>query len=179
MKTPSAAPAPNRARDAQRLRISAYLPCELRERLSKYCAAGATSESAVVAAALQEYLEHSSDGELVMRRLDRLDQAVAQVLRAIDLQSEAFAVFMKIWFAHTPSIAPDGRRAALALSEGRYRQYIEHVGARVAAGLRFAQELLRGRPPGEGQKPAAGTSASAPADVREAGPHADDGHGSA
>jgi hypothetical protein len=35
----------------------------------------------------------------------------------------AFAVFMKLWFAHTPAIAQDSKRAAQSSAESRYRKW--------------------------------------------------------
>ncbi|HXX67216.1 MAG TPA: hypothetical protein VEK07_08545 [Polyangiaceae bacterium] len=172
-------PAAARAREPGRSRVWAFLPPALRERLASHCAAAATAESAVVTAALHQYFENAGDKELVLRRLDRLDQAVGHTLRALDLQCEAFAVFMKIWFAHTPSVGADGRRAALALSENRYRQFVEYVAARMASGARLARDLPRERPAGEDRQhpAAAGQTADAAPQPGTGAPGADEGHG--
>jgi hypothetical protein len=143
----------------RRTRIYPYLAHDLRRRLSQYCAASATTESAVVDAALRQYLDRTSDRTLLMRRLDRLDQAVGRGHGEIGLLGEAFALFLKIWFAHTPSIATEGRKAALTTSETRYRQFIDHLGARLTSGRRFVHDL----PPeclGESGEPATATTAA-------------------
>ncbi|HXX65892.1 MAG TPA: hypothetical protein VEK07_01845 [Polyangiaceae bacterium] len=137
----------------RRSRIYPYLAHDLRQRLSQYCAAGGTTESAVVDAALRQYLDRTSDRTLLMRRLNRLDQAVRRGHGELGLLCEAFALFLKIWFAHTPAIAAEGRKAALTTSETRYRQFVEHLGARLTRGRRFVHDL----PPecvGEGREPA-------------------------
>jgi hypothetical protein len=52
-----------------------------------------------------------------MRRLDRLGRALERTQRDEELQTEAFAVFVKIWFAYIPTIPQDSRKAALASAE--------------------------------------------------------------
>lgn len=159
----------SRPRPSQRSRVSTSLPRDLRDRLAKVCVGERTTESAVVCAALSQYLDSSTDKELLMRRFDRLDQAVGQVRRAHDLLTEAFAGFLKIWFAHTPSVMPDGRRAALTTSEGRYLQFVEYVAARMASGQRFAQDLARDSQAG-GDEPDCDTPTSKPSGPPKVGP---------
>lgn len=180
MKTSAASPLPPpvRTREPGRSRLVASVPRVLRERLSTHCAAGATNENAVVTAALYQYFENANDKELLLRRLDRLDQAAGQLLRGLDLQSEAFAVFIKIWFAHTPSIGADGRRAALAVSETRYRQFVEYVAARMASGMRFALDLPPERVASDGQKtPTLPQHADPTPQTGAACPRSAEGHG--
>jgi hypothetical protein len=80
---------------------------------------------------------------LFLRRLDRLGRALARTQRDLELHSEAFAVFVKIWFAHTPSVAPDARKAAQTLAESRYRQFVDYVAQQFTGGRRFIDDLPR------------------------------------
>jgi hypothetical protein len=47
--------------------------------------------------------------------------------RDLELLSEAFAVWVKLWFAHTPTIPDEGKPAARMTAENRYRLFVEHL----------------------------------------------------
>lgn len=124
-----------------RIRLMPYVEPELAQRLEKYCAALDATQSAVVAAALRQYMDGTSDATLVLRRLDRLGRSVQRAHRDVELISEAFAVFVRLWFAHTPAIPEDGKRAARTAAEGRYRRFVDHVAEQFSAGCRFLDDL--------------------------------------
>jgi hypothetical protein len=131
------------ARRSPRARIYPYLTTEIRERLAAYCAARATTESAVVDAALRQYLDGMSETALLLRRLDRLGQAQSRMQCDLEMHSEAFALFVKIWFAHTPTVPPEARKAAQTGAETRYRQFVQYVAHQLSAGRRFVDDLPR------------------------------------
>ncbi|HEV3193039.1 MAG TPA: hypothetical protein VGY54_21175, partial [Polyangiaceae bacterium] len=54
---------------------------ELAKRLAEYSAASGVASSTVVQAALQQYLDRTSDTALILRRLDRLGRADARAHR--------------------------------------------------------------------------------------------------
>ncbi len=124
-----------------RVRLLPYVEAPLADRLRTFCAATAATESAVVAGALRQYLDGTSDATLLLRRMDRLGRAAARHQRDLELLSEAFAVFVRLWFAHTPTIPEDGKRSARASAESRYRQFIEHVAEHFSGGRRFLDDL--------------------------------------
>ena len=127
-------------------RIYPYLAPQLRERLTKHCAADHTTESAVVREALDQYFGGgTSDFALVLRRLDRLSRALERVHRDVEILSQAFAMFVRLWFAHTPRLPREARPAAKASAEARYRQFLDHVAERVASGKRFVDDLPQER----------------------------------
>jgi len=133
----------SRAPRVLRKRLYPYVARELGDRLAQYCAAGALTESGVVEAALRQYLDRTSDATLLLRRLDRLGRAVARLERDLALQSEAFAVFVQIWFAHTPAMAADSRKKAQAADEERYEKYVNYVAEQYSGGHRFLDDLAR------------------------------------
>src|SRR5262249_22975035 len=114
-------------------------------------------------AAIRDYVNGVSDPALLMRRLDRLGRAQERLQRDLDLMMETFAIFVKLWFAHTPAIAQDSKRAAQSSAETRYGQFIDYVGHQFAAGHRFVQDFP--------QEPIAGaaelSNAAAESDVVE------------
>jgi hypothetical protein len=95
--------------------------------LSSYCAASSIAERAVFEEAVQQYVDGVGDLALVLRRLDRLGRAGARLHRDVELLSEAFAVFVRLWFAHTPTIPDDGKAAARSTAESRYRLFVVSV----------------------------------------------------
>ena len=124
-----------------RVRLQPYVDVEVSKRLDRFCAATDSTVSAVVLAAVRQYLDGTSDATLVLRRLDRLGRAVARSQRDLEFLSEAFAVFLRVWFAHTPNIPEDSKKAARANAEGRYKQFVEHVAEQFSGGHRFLDDL--------------------------------------
>jgi hypothetical protein len=126
----------------RRVRVCTRLPIPLRDRLTKYCAASGLSERSVIENALQQYLVGSSDKDLLLRRLDRVDQALGRERHHLELLSEAFGRYLKVWFAaHSPppeAAKPAARKAA----EADYKHFVEHLGREFARGHRFLQDLL-------------------------------------
>jgi hypothetical protein len=126
------------------VRHQPYLQREESKRLEAHCAATRTSESAVIREALARYFgDAPRDGELVMRRLDRVLRGQARTQRDLELLTEAFALFVKFWFAHTPAVAEQSRGAARASAEARYGQFVEYVSRQFSAGRRFLDDLPR------------------------------------
>jgi hypothetical protein len=123
----------------RRIRLHPYVEAGLAKRLSEYSSAIGATESAVVQAAVREYLDQTSDAALVLRRLDRLGRAVAHIQRDLELLSGAFGIWLKLWFARNPS-APEG---AMASAESRYRQFVDYLGKQFSAGHRFIDDLPR------------------------------------
>jgi hypothetical protein len=78
-----------------------------------------------------------------LRRLDRLGRAGARTQRDLELLSEAFAVWTKVWFAHTPALADDAKRPARMGTENRYRQFVDHVAEQFSGRKRFLDDLPR------------------------------------
>jgi hypothetical protein len=125
----------------QRVRVYTRLTAPLRDRLTGYCAASGIAERAVFEAAVQQYIDGTRDMTLLLRRLDRLDRAGARTHRALELLSEAFGVFMRMWFAHTPTLAEAVKRDARENSDSRYRQFCEHISQQFQNGRRFSHDF--------------------------------------
>ena len=128
-----------------RVRLLPYVDAPIAKRLQAFSAATGITASAVVEAALGQYLDQISDAKLLMRRLDRLGRAQARAHRDVELLSEAFATWIKLWFAHTPQIPEDAKASARISAHARYRQFVTHLAEQMAEGSRFLDALPRER----------------------------------
>src|SRR5580692_3069619 len=133
----------NKAIRRGRARLVPRVPAELAQRLAEVCASTNATETAVVEAALRHHLDGTSDRTLLFRRLDRLGRALERSHRDVELLSEAFGVFVQVWFAHTPTLDEEEKKSARRDSESRYRQFLEHVTRRFSGGRRFLDDLPR------------------------------------
>jgi len=126
----------------RRVRVCARLSVELRNKLARYCAASGISERTVIEDALQKHLGNESDTELLLRRLDLIKSDMARDHRDLELLSEAFGRYMRLWFvAHAPSAGEAGKAAARAAGEVPYRQFAQHLGTQFRQGHRFVNDL--------------------------------------
>ena len=126
---------------AESNRIRPYLSPELHKRFKRYCKAQGLSESSVVESALQEYLEETKDMTLLLRRLDRQQRAIGRVQRDFDVFSEAFAVYVQLYFAHTPEVEANEKEAAKHHGLRRYDQFVDYVAKQYSGGHRFINDL--------------------------------------
>jgi hypothetical protein len=113
---------------------------ELRSRLIDYCAAKNFTQSAVIEAALTQYLE-LPDSLLFLRRLDRLGRAVERGHRDLELLSQGFALFVQCWFGHAPAISPSQKDAARRSAANRFQQFMEQLAEQFTGGHRFLDDL--------------------------------------
>ena len=126
----------------RRVRVCARLSVELRDKLARYCAASGISERTVIEDALQKHLGNESDTELLLRRFDRVERDMARDHRDLELLSEAFGRYMRLWFAaHAPSAGEAGKAAARAAGEVPYRQFAQHLGTQFKQGHRFLDDF--------------------------------------
>lgn len=124
-------------------RLWTQLSAPLRERLASYCGASKLTERAVFEAALEQHLNGAQDMTLVLKRLDRLGRADDRMQREVELLSAAFAVFVRLWFAHHPSLREDKKPAAREDAESRYQQFRDYVAQEFTGDVRFLDDLPR------------------------------------
>ncbi|HEV3189559.1 MAG TPA: hypothetical protein VGY54_03635 [Polyangiaceae bacterium] len=125
------------------VRLQSYVEPVVAERVDRFCAATGLSESTLLKSSVCQYLDGTSDLTLVLRRLDRVGRALERDHRDLEFLSEAFAVFVKLWFAHTARVPEDEKPAARKDAEGRYKEFVEHVLAQFSGGRRFLDDLPR------------------------------------
>ena len=91
-----------------RARMQPWVPLDVRRRTRAYCVTHDLTESALTTAALVQYMDGSGvDEELVVRRLDGLTQAVAQLQHDLDVLGVAFGGYA--WRSFVAEQAPTPR----------------------------------------------------------------------
>jgi predicted transcriptional regulator len=115
----------------------------LADRVDRFCTAMGLSESALVKSALGQYLDETKDATLLLRRLDRLGRAEARTQRDLEVLSQAFGVFVRLWLAHTPTVVAEAKPGARVNAENRYGRFAQHVADQFSAGRRFLDDLPR------------------------------------
>jgi len=127
----------------KRKNIHPYLSPELMKNFKSYCNKNNVSQSSVVEAALQEYLDDNSDIRLLLRRLDRQGRHLDRLERDVAVLSEAFGVFVQLWFAHTPRLGDMERKSAEKEAWDRYSQFVDYVSNQITGGHRFINDLVQ------------------------------------
>jgi hypothetical protein len=126
----------------RRVRISTRLSVPLRIRLAKHCAASGISERTIIEDAVAKYLDDAGNTALLLRRLDRIEQALADGHRDVEILSEAFGRYMRLWFtAHVPDASQGKGFAAVASAEKAYAWFARQLAARLSEGHRFVDDL--------------------------------------
>jgi len=126
----------------KRKNIHPYLSPELFKSFKGYCNSRNISQSSVVEAALQEYLDENSDIRLLLRRLDRQGRHLDRVERDLTALAEAFGVFVQLWFAHTPRLGDEDKKGAEKEAWNRYSQFVDYVARQLGGGHRFINDLV-------------------------------------
>ena len=126
-----------------REQIHPFLPPELRKRLVLYASKRGLSQSNIVETALTQHLDAEvTDRVLILRRIDRLLREATRHHRDSEILSQAFGVFIKVWFAQTPRLANEAKPGAEQHARRRYEQFTEHVAALVSSGRTFAADFI-------------------------------------
>jgi hypothetical protein len=125
----------------KRVRIQTYVEPEVAQRIGQRVQTMAVTESGLLRSSILEFLDRTSDTTLTLRRLDRLGRSVERLHRDVEFLSEAFAVFVRTWFAHTQPLPVEREAAARASAEGRNRQFMELVVQQFTRGARFLDDL--------------------------------------
>ena len=127
----------------ERVRLQPYVDAPLAEQLAAYGAATGMTTSSVVQAALRQYLDRTDDRMLLLQRLNKLGRAWNRTQRDLELFMEGFAVYVKLWFAHTPNIPDNAKDFARREAESRFAEFQEYLVEQFQGGRRFVDDLPR------------------------------------
>ena len=153
----------------RRVRVYTRLSQPLRKRLTAYCAAAGRSERAVIEEAVGLYLSGTSKDTSTRGPLDRLVEAFDQEQRQrerqhrdIEILSEAFARFLRLWtVVHAPTFNGPTSATAEAVSklradgEALYKRVAASIAEQFLSGHRFVHDLpkLDDKPSERARKP--------------------------
>ncbi|MER9311110.1 CopG family transcriptional regulator [Mesorhizobium australicum] len=128
----------NERMKSHRIRHQFLLEPELSEKLETLSRNPSTTKSAIVARAVEAFIERRGENELDQRygkRLDRLSRDLGHVRRDVEMLLESLALFIRFSItlhSHTP--VPD--RATQAIAQERFDKFVEQVGRQIASGKR-------------------------------------------
>jgi hypothetical protein len=120
-----------------RTQLKTRLDVDLDEAVRRHCAAHNVTQTALVQAALQQYLTRSSPYEALMLRLDRICRQLEQQRRVQHLVAEALGAFVLLWLGHTPEVHPEALELARRTAHARYRKWADHVAQRLTGADSF------------------------------------------
>jgi predicted DNA-binding protein len=127
----------------ERVRLQPYVDAPLAQQLAAYSAATGKTTSFVVQAALRQYLDRTDDKVLVLQQIAGLRRGWNQTHRDLAIHMEAFAIYVKLWFAHTPQIPDSAVDYARRTAESRFAQFQDYVVEQFQGGRRFVDDLPR------------------------------------
>jgi hypothetical protein len=127
----------------ERVRLQPYVDAPVAQQLAAYSAATGKTTSSVVQSALRQYLDRTDDKVLLMGQIAGLRRAWDRTQRDLEIHMEAFAVYVKLWFAYTPHIPDNAVDSARTEAESRFAQFQECVIEQFQGGRRFVDDLPR------------------------------------
>lgn len=132
-------------------RLQVYISRENARALKQYVAAHPSkSKSSVVDSAIREFFTNATDADVLYRRLDRQQRTVGKIGRDLEVLQEAFAIFVRLWFAHTPRVGEQERESAQVYAAQRYEQFCDFVGKQLSQGHKFVDDIAEDIPEPEG-----------------------------
>jgi hypothetical protein len=120
-----------------RSQLKVRLDDELDAAVRRYCGSHNITQTALVQAALKEYMGDASPHAALMQRLDRMSRQLENQRRMLHLVAEALGAYVRLWLGHTPEVHPENRETARRDSQARYRKWADHVAQRLTGADSF------------------------------------------
>jgi hypothetical protein len=122
----------------QRIRHQFLLEPQLSEKLDTLSRDPSTTKSAIVAKAVEAFIERRGENDLDRRygvRLDRLSRDLAHIRRDAEMILESLALFIRFSITlHAHTAVPD--KTTQAIAQERFEKFVEQVGRQIASGKR-------------------------------------------
>lgn len=109
---------------------------ELSDRLEQASRAPGVFKNAIIAAAIEAWLDRKGTDELELRfgrRLDKLSHQLARIERNGRVHLEGFALFVRYMLSFN-AMQPEADEAARAIGHDRFVAFVERVGRQTAKG---------------------------------------------
>jgi hypothetical protein len=135
-----------------RTQLKVRLDDELEAVVRRYCAAHNVTQTALVQAALKEYIAGTSPHVVLQKRLDRMSRQLDGQRRMLHLLAEAFGSYVQLWLGHTPEVHADNIESARRDALARYRRWAEHVAKRLTGGDTFFLQFAAAPPAADAAK---------------------------
>jgi Ribbon-helix-helix protein, copG family len=125
-------------------KIGVYLSEHMAARLAAAAKRPGASKSALVEAALAQFLGDNDDADNLPtdRRLSLMSRQLEQLDQNLRIVSEAVALQARYQLAVTPPLPAAALRAACALGSERFDEFATQVGRRVQSGTSLMQETM-------------------------------------
>jgi predicted transcriptional regulator len=124
-------------------RITVQLPVQLVERLEAAAERPGTSKSAIVEAALDQFLSaDTSDDAPMSRRLNGLSRQLEQLEHDLRIVNETVALHARYHLTVTPPLSNSQHRAACALGQERFEVFAAQIGRRLHLGKPLMRETM-------------------------------------
>jgi hypothetical protein len=122
------------------IRIQPYVARDLFQKLRAYAEARSLTVTAVINAALADYLERDEvEDALIVRRLDDVAHTLGHLTRELETLAVGFGSFA--WYSFLR--APAARDTAVVRgAETEYREFLKQVGRQFREGVRFTEQVL-------------------------------------
>ena len=122
------------------IRVQPYLSRDLFQKLRAYAAARSQTVSAVIAAALAEYLERDEvEDALIVRRLDDVTHAVARLTHDLETLAVGLGTFAWYSFLRAPAA---GDATVVRRAETEYSEFLKQVARQLREGIRFTKQVF-------------------------------------
>ena len=124
-------------------KITVQVPEQLVERLEAAAERQAASKSAIVEAALDQFLSaDTSDNAPMSRRLNVMSRQLEQLERDLRIVNETVALHARYHLTVTPPLSNAQHRAACALGLERFEAFAAQIGGRVHLGTPLMRETM-------------------------------------
>lgn len=111
--------------DGKKKKIQPYLSPGLFERFKKYVDAHGLTDSGVVEEALIRFLDDRYDNETLLKRLGVVERQGHRIEGNMSTMLEAFTLFIKIWYSHTPELGEEDKEAARERASLRFDAFLD------------------------------------------------------
>jgi hypothetical protein len=126
-------------------KISAHLSAHIAKRLEAAARRPGASKTAIIEAALDQFLSlegEANDSATILQRLDGISCQLEQLDRDLKIVSETVALHARYQLAITPPLPQSEHAAACALGLGRFEVFATQVGNRVQLGMPLIRETI-------------------------------------
>ena len=126
-------------------RISLYLDDGTAKNLTLAANRRKGAKSALVAEALDQYLNPERRrllDEATLRRMDKISSNLSTVARDVAIATETLSLFVRYFLTITPPLPQSEQDAARALGRQRFEVFVAQVGRRLASDHRLVSEVL-------------------------------------